>query len=300
MTGKQEVKLNMYNAVLRHGDTNSRLVETIPALQEALGAFRNIVADIAGIVSTQLASNKGYSRSKATGKTALCTFANRIAGALHAWATDQKDEVLMEKTKKTFSDFARLRDEELAPGCRYYYDLAAANEANLSHYGVSNTVIAAFKTDIDSYDSTVSGPRNAIASKTVYRKNLEALFRKADLLLKGKIDKLTWGISSAEQMYLDGYKANRMIVDAGGTTTQLSITVTDEESNSPLKDAIVKVEETNTAVPTDKEGNSRIKPVRPGQYRITIQKAGFQPATLDEVKVMLGRVNTLTATLKRE
>ncbi len=299
MTSKQEAKLNMYDSVIKHCEDNSALIKTIPALQNTISAFKITVSAIGNAVQQQLQSGRGYTTTKEENKKALCTFANRVAGAIYAWATDQKDHVIMEKTKTSPTAITRWRDEELLPGCMIYYNLAKANEASLADYGLSTAVIDAFKTAIDSYGSTVPGPRNAAANKTAYGKSLITLFRDADLQLKGKIDKLINGISTAEQQFLNGYKANRMIVDSGHTTTQLSITVTDGENDNPIKGAMITIDGTAVDKLTDKEGSTSIKPIKPGQYHITIRKEGFSTATTEDVKVTLGQATNLAIKLKR-
>ena len=186
MTNRQEVKLNMYNSVLTHCSQNQRVVETIPALETSIAAFKTTVTAITTTVQQQLQATKGHTQGKTDNRQALCTFANEVAGALFAFATDKKDAVMKAKVKTSYSALRQLRDEELAPACRIYLDLATANEAALADYGLLPAVIASFKAAIESYNTTVPAPRNALALRSAYKKSLATLFTNADEILKNK------------------------------------------------------------------------------------------------------------------
>jgi Carboxypeptidase regulatory-like domain len=300
MTNRQEVKLNMYNSVLAHSNQNQRVTETIPALETSVAALKTTVTAITTTVQQQLQATKGHTQGKADSRKELCTFANEVAGAIFAFATDKKDAVLKEKAKTTFSALRNLRDEELAPACRIYYDLATTYGAEVADYGLSAAVITSFKSAIDSYESAVPAPRNATAMRMAYKATLATLFKTADGILKNKIDKLSLPLKKSNPQYMEAYTSNRRIVDTGGVTTQLKLTITGEKSaDGVISGALVKISKLGIEAVTNKQGQLLLKPVMQGAYDIEVSKEGYQPQTIAEIKVTKGQVNTLEVTLKK-
>ncbi len=191
-----------------------------------------------------------------------------------------------------------MRDEELAPVCRIYLDLAIAHEQALADYGLSKSVIDAFTIAISSYESAVPAPRNAIANRMAYRNKLAELYTAADAILKGKIDKLSLPLKKANPEFITAYTANRAIVNSGTTTTALRIIIKDEKTMEPLSDALVQIEKIDFESKTGAAGEVIAKPIPQGTYTAQIKKEGYQPATLTEVKVTQGKTNTMEIVLK--
>jgi Carboxypeptidase regulatory-like domain len=297
MTKNQEVKLNMYNSVLSHCMQNTAITAAAPALQTAIAALKTTTTAIQMAVQQQLQTTKGFTASKSANKEALVSFATQVAGAVFAWATDKKDMVVQEKTKTTMSSLARLRDEELAPACREYYEMGKANETQLGDYGISNAVLDEFLTTINNYTNAVPGPRNAQALRSAYKKLLVDLFKTADDILKNKIDKLSLPLQKNNKPFMDAYKSNRVIIDAGGTATQLRMNITNADG-LPLKGASVAIESLGYNAQAGSKGALIIKPLLQGTYKIVISQAGYTTVTLDEVKVLRGQINTQEITLK--
>jgi hypothetical protein len=300
MTSRQEVKLNMYNSVLTHCDQNQRVVETIPALETSIAALKTTVTAITTTVQQQLQATKGHTQGKTDSRQALCTFANEVAGALFAYATDKKDAVMKEKVKTSFSALRLLRDEELAPVCRIYADLATVNEAVLADYGLLPAVIASFKAAIENYYATVPAPRNAVALRSAYKKSLAVLFTNADEILKNKIDKLSLPLKKSNRGFMDAYNSNRRIIDTGGITTQLKLTIKGEkDADGVISGAMVKIGKLGIEAVTNKQGQLLLKPVIQGEYDIEISKEGYQPQTITEVKITRGQANAVEIALKK-
>jgi Carboxypeptidase regulatory-like domain len=300
MTSRQEVKLNMYNSVITHCSQNQRVAETIPALETSMAALKTTVTAITTTVQQQLQAIKGHTQGKAEGRQALCTFANEVAGALFAYATDKKDAVMKAKVKTSFSALRRLRDEELAPVCRIYLDMATANEAALADYGLLPAVIASFKAAIESYYTTVPAPRNAVALRSAYKKSLAALFASADDILKNKIDKLSLPLKKSNTDFMNAYSSNRRIIDTGGIATQLKITITGpKDTDGVISGALVKIAKLGIEAVTNKQGQLLLKPVQQGEYAIEISKEGYQPQTITEVKITRGQANAVEVALKK-
>lgn len=299
MTKRQEDKLNMYDSVLMQYNQNETSFDTMVALQNAYAALKTVVAAINSTSQQQLPSAKGHTINKADKKNSISNFGNEVAGALYAWAIDQKDLVLKEKVKTTYSALFTMRDEELANLCRTYYGIAAANQLVLTDYGLTKEVVDSFKMAIDNYQTTVPAPRNAVAQRKAYRAKLASLFKEADTILKSKVDKLSLPLKKTNPDYLETYLVNRRIVNSATNSTALRIIVTDAITSEPINDVAIQIEALALQRVTDKQGQVTIKPIPQGVYQIKLHKEGYLPQTIAEQKATLGKTSITNVLLKR-
>jgi hypothetical protein len=299
MNKKQEDKLAMYNAVLNHASQNARVVETLPALQNAYGALKAIVSAITSTMQEQMLVTKGLTLNKAEKRAALCNFANEIAGGLHAWANDKKDIVIRQKTKTTLSALRQLRDEELAPVCRSFYDIAIAGATDIEVYGLTTEVLNAYNTAIENYYNIVTSPRNAVAIRSAYVQKQKELFKDADNILKGNIDKLNLHFRKNNPDFAETYKANRVIINSGATKTALRILVAEEKDGLRIGEAAITINTLNLQMLTDSEGQAIAKPISHGVHTVSISKEGYTTSTISDIRVIRGKINTIEAILQK-
>jgi len=300
MTKREEDKLNMYHSVITQYEQNVERIQHSIAMQNAHTVLKTIVAAINTTVQQQLTPTKGHAINKANNKKWLSNFGNEIAGALFAWATDTNNPVIKEKVRTTFTALYRLRDEELGNVCKLYHGIANANQTVLIPYGLTLEVLDAYKQAIDNYQISVPSPRNARADKSAYRVKLTGLFKKADDLLKNKIDKLSLSLKKTAPDYIEAYKSNRRIVNSGANTTALRIVIKDGATGEILNGATIQIEALNIKTVANKNGEVMVRPIPQGTHTLVIEKEGYQAQILIGQKATLGKTNTVEVILKKE
>lgn len=299
MNARQEAKLNMYRAVLQQSEENTQLIQSVPAFEAAMAAFKTSVAAVLSTVQQQLQVTSGATVSKAAAKKDLCTFTVDVAAAMFAYASATGNLVLKEQSRITLSELLRAKDEVLTPRCRNYFDLAKNNADALRDYGITEALITSFKNALDNYSTAVPTPRNAIAQRAAYRKNLGELVKQADGILKERLDKLVKNFKTSGGAYYNAYKSNRTILNPGKTVTQLKISVT-TGAGTAIPGAELEVVEQGQVFKSNTKGNILVKPVSPGTYTLKISAPGYETQTLPEIKITMGQINSFPVNLKHK
>ncbi len=297
MNSRQESKLSMYHTVLRHFEENETLIKTIVPFENAITELRATVEAISKAVQQQLRSTTGATLSKNEARSTLTRLTVEMADALYAYAADTSNHILKEAADLNRSDLRRYKDEELAPQCTNILQLAQAQGNNLDPYGIAPTTITALKTAADNYTAAVTGPRHAIAQRVTYRKNLEALYKKADAILKDRIDKLVPRFLGTNADFVSTFAADRSMIKPYSTVTQLRGVVLNSETQKPVRNASIQLVEMGLSIQSSTTGGFLIKPLQKGAYTLNISKPGFVSQVLKEVDVVLGQLNRLQVSL---
>lgn len=297
MNATQEAKLNMFRATQKHCNDNPAIVATIPAFQTAAGTLNTTIAGIIATAQQEDLVTKGITVDKAEAKKTLCQLAADIAAPIVAYAAATKNNKLLKEVNYTHSDLIRTKDDQLAPRCKNIYDAAQANAAALRDYGITATTTETLLTTINNYQAKVPDPRNAAAQKATIRTNLKNLIKEADQILKLQLDKTVLGFKTSHPDFVTAYKANRVIIDPGKSTTTLKGVIINSTNKSPVSGATILVVETGNKTSGNEKGSYQIKPIPAGIYTINISAPKYKDSTQKEVTVKQGQITTLNFVL---
>lgn len=297
MNATLESKLDMYRATQNFCDNNMIIVNTVPAFATAFTAFKANVAAIIANAQQEDQVTKGIAVDKKVGKRTLAKLAADIASPIFAYAASVNDNTLKAQVNFSFTDIYEAKDELMPVRCQNIHDAGVVHLVALAPFGITAPLLASLQTAIISYKSKVPTPRNAAADKKTIRLNQQNLFTATDLILKEQMDKTLAGFKAANPDFVNTYKANRVIIDPGKVTTELTGTVSNTVDNSPIKGASILIEETGVSVTTTPQGVYQIKPIVQGTYTITVTRTGFQDSIQSKIKVKLGQVNQLDIAL---
>lgn len=297
MNGKHESKLNMYHAVVKHGDDNAAIVAAVPAFQTAFNAFKTKVSAISSTAQLEAQVISGVALDKAQLRTNLAQQATDLAAVIYAYASSVNNLVLREQVHFNLTDLLRLKDDLLGPTCSNIKDAAQANVAALAAYGITAASITAFSDAIDEYNTVVPSPRNAISLRAAYRTSIKNLFAEADNILKNQLDKLSVQFKTTQPDFLATYKNNRVIIDSAVSATQIKGKVTNADGTIPLIGVKVEVMGQSISATTNTRGNYNIKPLSPGNYQVKFSKSGLQDLISPVLEVKLGKATKADASL---
>lgn len=294
MDSKQESKLNMYRTVENICDTNISLISTIAAFLAAYNNFKDIIATIISTASSESLVLSGITIDKAVLKKNLCQSATDLAALIFAYASSIGNNTLKQQVNFAFTDFNRLKDDELVPAVQNILIAADTNMAALADFGVTAAGITDLQNIMNDYSTAVPKPRSAKALKETYSKNLKLLIKQGDDLLKNQMDKFVANFKNTQPDFVSTYKAARVIIDPSKSTTQIKGNVSSETGEEPVGNATVQIIGlTAASVTTNAEGFYVQKPVIPGIYEINVIAVGFQPKNITGVEAQLGKTTTL-------
>ena len=297
MTSRLESKLDMYRAIQNYCDNNMPIVSTVPAFATAFTAFKADVAAIIASAQQEDQVTKGITTDKQVNKKTLAQLGADVAAPIFAYASSISDNTLKAQVSFSFSDLLAAKDEILPVRCQNIHDAGTSNLVALADFGITAPLLASLQTTIIAYKLKVPTPRNAAADKKTIRLNQKNLFAATDLILKEQMDKTLAGFKAANPDFVNTYKANRVIIDPGKVTTELTGTVTNSADSSPIKGASILIEETGVTATTTPQGIYQIKPISHGTYTIKVTRAGYQDNILSNISVKLGQVNKLDIVL---
>lgn len=297
MDAKLEAKLNMYRATQQHCTDNAAIVATVPAFETTLASFNVKVGTIISLTQQEDLVIKGITVDKTEAKRSLCQLTTEIAAPIFAFASATGDNKLKQEVKFTLTDLLKTKDDILAPRCQNIKDLGTAKLNALKPYGITVEVLTAFQKEIDAYQAKVPNPRNSVAQKKTVRDNIKKLFTEVDTILKEQMDKTVIGFKASHPDFIKTYKANRIIIDPGKTTTTLKGTIQSSADRLPVSGASIFIKETGIKATGSAAGTYEIKPIAWGTYTIIIAAPKFIERTEVEITVKQGQINTLNTVL---
>jgi hypothetical protein len=67
---------------------------------------------------------------------------------------------------------------------------------------------------MDDYEEKIASPRNAVNQRKAHRGTLNILFRQANGILRGQMDKVAIQFKTLDEPFYTAYKTNRAVVSA--------------------------------------------------------------------------------------
>jgi hypothetical protein len=297
MDSRKEAKLSMYNVVLTHIEANNAIAASVPAFAAAATTLRTIYNNIVQAAQQETLAITGITIDKTEARLALCNEAAQIAAAIFAYASSISNNELKQQVNYPVSKLRNTNDELLIPVCNNISEIAIANQANLTTYGITATTISDFGTSIEDYQELIPNPRNAVSSRSAVRTSITNLFKESDAVLKNQMDKLALQFKTTEEEFYNTYKNNRIILDAATFNTQASGTITDSETNLPVASVAVQVIGQSYTTTSNANGVYTVKIPVPGTYNISFSVGGYNNKTQTVVVVTLGQSTALNIQL---
>ncbi len=297
MTSRQEAKLNMYNAVVTHCESNSAIVASVPAFQTAFNNFQDVYSSILETAQLEAQVIAGIAMDKSSLRKELAQQGADIAAAVYAFATAANNNTLKEQVNFSVSDLIHQKDELLGPVCTNISTAANDNIAGLAGYGITAAVLTDFNTLIGNYMLAVSAPRNAVTLRSSYSDGLKDLFKQGDDILKNQMDKIVNQFKNTEPLFYATYKNNRIILDAGTSTTEAEGIITQSGTETTISGVLVQVVGQSYNTTSNGSGEYILKIQVPGTYSIKFTKSGFADKTIDNVEITLGQSTSLDVQL---
>lgn len=297
MNARLEARLNMYHAVIAYCDENAVIVATVPAFQTALTSFKAKVSSIVSTSQLEEEITSGIATDKGVLRTTLCEQAADIAALVYAYAASVNNNTLKEAVDFSKSDLRLIKDDNLPQVCQNIHAAANDNLAALAPFGVTAGMLSSLDDLIEDYAEAVPKPRNATALKKTYASTLKNLYAEADTILKEQMDKTAISFKSANAVFYETYKNNRIILDPATSATQVAGIVRDQWTNNPVSGVAVQVVDQSYSATTNGSGEYTIKIPVPGEYNITFTKAGYVTKTEENVEITLGEETELDVTI---
>lgn len=205
----------MYESVASYLTANLSVVQTIAKFSESLTNFEAAVDAIKAKENERRLSTKGKTEAKYNAEETLLDATIKTASALYTYADLNNNIELRNLADVTYTGLDNLKDVDLIARSEQIHYAANPLAAELADYGLSAADLTAFKTAIDNY-SDAAGDRDAsVAVRKGASVSIKDMFKNADSILEGQLDKFVDMLMNSYPHFYNGYKGARIIRDLG-------------------------------------------------------------------------------------
>lgn len=205
----------MYGSVQAVLNRNKPKWLTFEPMAEAVTAFDGPVAQILAFASKQIRTSGGAAEKRAALQTlgdAACFVATQVS----AYAAKTSNLTLQARVNYSRTSVTAGSEQDAVTRCQTIHTSATEHLAALSKYRVDAAKLTELDHAIKAFQALINAPRDSTAQSAAATKQLPALFKTTDALLKNQLDKLMACFSASEPTFHAEYQTARVIVDAGG------------------------------------------------------------------------------------
>ena len=162
------------------------------------------------------ASRTGAANEKSYALEALGHAAFEVGAAVHAYAVTTEDFALEGRVDFSRSSIRLGRESSVVARCRDIHAAATAQVADLADYGITAAKLTALKKKIDAFETSLSKPRQQVATSSAATVELAEKFSEADTVLNKCLDKLVYQFKDSAPDFFNEYQSARSIVNIRG------------------------------------------------------------------------------------
>jgi hypothetical protein len=211
MNKNHENKLTMYMGVASVLGENSSKTATLPALEESITKFGNVIGAIERKAKEIDAVATGKTVLKTECEDQLMDDLMPAVSALSAYAHTTGETVLAVKSNVSETGIRRLRDTEIIAKATGLMELVEANVEKLKDYGVMGATVTTIRNRIDAFTDALGKKKSGFSDRSSMRKSLFDLFDEADFLLTRQIDSMMEQFRKKETEFYNSYFQARFI-----------------------------------------------------------------------------------------
>ncbi len=215
MKKAQSNKMSMIYATQNACERQIDVVNEFLPFKQAFQEFRECLTEIGVLFRIQDTPTIGITQNKIYLKTEMAKAAIEIANGICFYAEDTKNYQLLEKADFSTSDIIQARDFISAQRCFILQALAEEHLTPLASYGIHTSHLEDFTARITAFESVIIGPREFQAQKKAATRALDVLIKKADHIMKNRMDRMVTRLRSRHPQFYQDYFNARKIINTG-------------------------------------------------------------------------------------
>jgi hypothetical protein len=299
MTSQQENALSMYYTVRELCQQQSAIWQTNKPFKTVFELFVGKLPQIEQYRNTQSVNLTGIAQAKTDKRAELSELAYFVANRVQSYALATNNQELLAKVNYSRSTFNRYRDTDLLALCNTIYEQAQTNLAQLADYSVDSALMNELQTTIQAYQDQLAKPRTSKNTAKTATDNLGELFKTTNELLRERLDRDVEIFKRTAPDFYKQYFNARRIVQTTKSKLALRIQVKEADTQLPLANVLIKLNNSNETKKTSEKGACQIKNLGQGTYTLSFEKTGYTAQTqtvnisegeTTEVSVEMGRI----------
>lgn len=216
MRTKEINRVNMIRTTCAYCDDNAAATVAIANYAAVVAEIKNKLALIDQLNIVGGGTSTGVTIDANNVRNTMMLLTDKLCNGLQAYGGAMNNNTVIAGAKYNLYLLRRLAKDSVDDVCEGIYNLANANAAALSGYGVSATDISDTLTAIGLYRAAIDNPRQKIIQQKVANEQIPPMIKDViDNLLVRRLDKLTNTLRLSNPSYVDGYYGARTIIDLG-------------------------------------------------------------------------------------
>ncbi len=271
---------------------NQPLIDAAATLTSRIALEQQLEQEIETIL-------KGFARNKKAARIIMANLTNAMRRRIQASYAANNDIVSFNNANVVYSMLAYGAYNTSISRASNIYNMAnALSPADKASYQVTIQNLAELNTAIENCTSFITSVRSAILLKQNAGANLKDAIRQTTIFIHDTMDSLMGAYSVTDQSFWNEWLLARTIINPSSSHAQITGSVVDAGSNSPLQR--VKVKATNGIKVyediTNRSGHYKI-PVSPELYNITFELPDYLEQDKTAVMVDAGERETINIKL---
>jgi len=310
MNNKYESRLSMYLTFKDFQANYTAITNSLPNYAANSTVLLNTIVQIQSIAEQQGVDKKGVTEEKRLLKENLVVLTADCSRKLAAYAKFTSNSVLAGEVRFSESKLRQSADTVVRDYAKIVYNRAQSIVASLATYGITAATQTTLLNAINSYAASIGKPGLSKVEKMQVNKQLDALFRSADVAL-ANMDAAVEIVRLSQPVFYNGYKKARRITVTGRGSLSLKGMVADAASGQPLKGVLIsfapdgnpgKEKSTSSTAEVVKKtadkGGFYVKSLPAGIYSVTVSKNGYKEQTI-ALAVSDGEMSELDVQLEK-
>jgi hypothetical protein len=194
------------------GDNEAKL-SAVPAILQIRAKVRANVLNINELnQKSAVADSTPITKNKEKIKNQLGQKVEPISGIITSYATENKDDELLEKSKFVVSDLSHIRETNVEATIKPILTSARELLPVLADSGLSEEMVAEAEALLDAYVALIGKPRSVRNQQNTTKQTLSELIDKTVELFTNQLDKLMLQFKEKDPELYEGYLRSRIIV----------------------------------------------------------------------------------------
>ena len=206
-------KFSAYQNTIGILDSRVDVYEGHPLAVEAVDEFRDLMLQIKVIGERTDLDYSELTSKKQQIKHDLAEIVSAIAAAVSIYAEEINDADLQAVSSITYTDVRRSADFESLELSRALQSGVVKYSEQLLEYMVSEEDVNELNRIVNEFDEIYVTREEAHSESVMDTQRLEMLFRRADALLRNKVDRVVKKLKLVNQDFYNSYFQARMIAD---------------------------------------------------------------------------------------
>ena len=298
MLNKRQARLVNRNTVVTKylADTENTYSSYAP-FQNEVNALQANVGKLDKVLPDKNKNGTGATKTKEELKKDTATNTGNICSLARSYANAVQKAGLQPAIRYTISDLATMKDSDVMSTNTKIYNalLPLVADPVFMTYNITEALLDGMVTDAQAFDDSLGeaktmGNSSRAANKTINRILAGIGENIAQLLL------LSVYFATTDPAFAPGLEKSSRIDNTGIRHNGVSGVVTNAATGAPVKNATLRLEDTDKQVTSDVEGKYALIKVRPKAYEITVAADGYLPQTMI-VKIVRGKILAMSVAL---